>query len=285
MGEGSVVSAVPREIRATLAYRKFTLVGFGTREAYLVAKAFEEMKALSYSVNPLEAWPGSKSVKGSDLVILNLTEGLRGSHWLDASSLARNPNLLLLVGHQSEIHDHPALDSAAQDVLVRPFDMAEMLMRCSRLLSRSPGRRRVPGSNGESAKVMIADDDPSITNLLTALFQNHHMECTVAANGEAALQGARRQMPDLVVLDVDMPRMNGFEVLATLRKEPGTHALKIILLTGNQDEAAIAKGSELGADDYIVKPFSPGELLGRVKKLLNPLIPAMAERSLKVFVA
>ena len=284
MGEESMVGQVPREIRATLAHRKFTLVGFGAREAYLLAKAFEEMKALSHGVNPLEAWPGSKGVKDSDLVILNLTGGLQGSHWIDGRALARNPNLLLLVGYQSEVYKNPALDSAAQDVLIRPFDTAELLMRSSRLLSRSRGRRNVPGSNGESARVMLADDDPSITNLLTALLQNHHIECTVAANGEAALQGARRQMPDLVVLDVDMPRMNGFEVLATLRKEPGTHALKVILLTGNQDEEAIAKGSALGADDYIVKPFSPGDLLGRVKKLLSPLISPPPERSLKVFV-
>src|SRR4051812_49246871 len=122
MGEQSVVSAIPRELRANLSYRKFTLVGFGTREAYQLAKAFEEMKALSFSVNPMEDGPGSKGVKGSDLVILNLTEDLQGSHWLDGSSLARNPNLLLLVGYQSEIHEHSSLDTAAQDVLVRPFD-------------------------------------------------------------------------------------------------------------------------------------------------------------------
>jgi DNA-binding response OmpR family regulator len=104
---------------------------------------------------------------------------------------------------------------------------------------------------------MLADDDTSMTNLLTALLQNHHMECSVAVDGEAALNTARRSMPDLVVLDVDMPRMNGFEVLAALRQEPGTHALRVMLLTADQDSADIAKGSDLGADDYGIHHMNP----------------------------
>jgi DNA-binding response OmpR family regulator len=284
MGQSFVVEAVPPEIVATMAGRKFALVGFPAREANRLARSLQETMSLSHAVGPFEAWPGSEAVKACDLVILNLSGDLHGSQWVDGNSIARNPKLLLLVGFQPEIHDHPALDSAAHDVLIRPFEPEEMVLRCSRLLSRSAGRRWAPGARREIPKVMLADDDTSMTNLLTALLQNHHMECSVAVDGEAALHTARRLMPDLVVLDVDMPRMNGFEVLAELRNEPGTHALRVMLLTADQDSADIAKGSDLGADDYVIKPFSPGVLVSRVKKLLKPSAPPVLERSLKVFI-
>ena len=90
-------------------------------------------------------------------------------------------------------------------------------------------------------------------------------------------------MPDLIVLDLGIPLMNGFDVLAALRKDPGTHAIKVILLTGNQDLAAIVKGRDLGAAEYITKPFSHIELLSRLKKLIAlPVVSASNPR--RVFI-
>jgi DNA-binding response OmpR family regulator len=284
MVDESVAEFVPFEVKSILRGRRFTLVGFPSLEANQIARMMQETKSLSFSVNPLEGGPGSETVKGCDLVVLNLIEDLQGSEWLEEGSIALNLKPLLLVGYPLDILDHPALDSAAQEVLLRPFQLEEILFRSYRLLSRVAGARSALGANTKPFRVMLADDDTSITNLLTALLQNHNMECSVVANGEAALHGARRLMPDLMLLDLDMPRMNGFEVLAALRKEPGTHSLKIVLLTGDQDADDIARGSELGADDYILKPFSPGRLVGRIKKLLNPPIPVAMEKLTKVFI-
>jgi len=92
------------------------------------------------------------------------------------------------------------------------------------------------------------------------------MQCRVAANGTEALEEIRAHRPHAAVLDVNMPGMDGFEVLATIRAEK--IPVRVILLTARQQEQDVLRGFSLGADDYIVKPFSPMELVARLKRLL-----------------
>ena len=120
------------------------------------------------------------------------------------------------------------------------------------------------------SRVLVADDDADIRELVMfKLEQDGHEVVAVGDGGAAlaALQDARR--PDLLLLDVMMPRRTGLEVLGELRQRTDMAHLPVILLTARAQEADVERGFSLGADDYIVKPFSPRELLSRVRNVLG----------------
>lgn len=117
-----------------------------------------------------------------------------------------------------------------------------------------------------SAKILIADDDTVVLDMLINTLQEHGFEVVAATDGESALQLARRQHPDLVLLDVMMPRLLGFEVCRELRRESN---VPILMLTARDAEDDHIFGLDQGADDYIAKPFRAGELLARIRANLR----------------
>jgi DNA-binding response OmpR family regulator len=121
----------------------------------------------------------------------------------------------------------------------------------------------------EQPIVLAADDDEDILELIA--FRLEHSGYTVlqARDGQEALDLARTAKPDLAVLDVMMPKMDGFEVTRRLREDDATTRIPIILLTARTQEADVQRGFDAGADDYIRKPFSPQELRARVQAILG----------------
>jgi DNA-binding response OmpR family regulator len=119
-----------------------------------------------------------------------------------------------------------------------------------------------------ASKVLIVDDEPNIVTSLQFLMTKSGFQTAVARNGEAALAEAERFQPDLVLLDVNLPGRDGFEVCQALRAS-GPRSLKIVMLTAKGREAEVTKGLELGADAYVTKPFSTRELVERVTRLLS----------------
>lgn len=119
-----------------------------------------------------------------------------------------------------------------------------------------------------SHKVLIVDDEPNIVTSLTFLMKKSGFETSVARDGDEALAEVERFAPDLVLLDVMMPKRDGFEVCQTLRAA-GQTQLKIILLTAKGREQEMAKGLAIGADAYITKPFSTRDLVELVNRLLS----------------
>lgn len=119
-----------------------------------------------------------------------------------------------------------------------------------------------------SAKILVADDDPMLQRLIMNTLKLERYEVVIASDGQQALELARSEKPDLIILDVMMPIKNGFEVCADLRKIPETAALPVIILSGlGQVQEKIA-GLKAGADEYVTKPIDPRELLTRVEMLL-----------------
>ncbi|MFS2110617.1 response regulator transcription factor [Sphingomonas sp. Sphisp140] len=114
--------------------------------------------------------------------------------------------------------------------------------------------------------ILVADDDPHIRQLLVFALAKAGLETIEAADGEEALRIAESQAPDLIVLDINMPRMDGLEVCRRLRAEGG---LPILFLSSRDDEIDRIIGIELGADDYVTKPFSPREVVARVMAVLR----------------
>ena len=116
------------------------------------------------------------------------------------------------------------------------------------------------------ATVLVVDDEPKIAQLARDYLEHAGFRVSTAANGKSALQAAARERPDLIVLDLRLPDMDGLDVTRTLRKES---TVPIIMLTARGEEADKLVGLELGADDYMTKPFSPKELVARVRAVLR----------------
>lgn len=125
-----------------------------------------------------------------------------------------------------------------------------------------------PSAGGRRARILIADDDPNLRELLTGLVRDLGYEVVAVADGEAALAQVGVQPPDLVLSDVAMPGPGGFEVCRRLKADPATRLIPVILLTGIGEEHRI-DGIEAGADDFLRKPFSREELRARVRSILR----------------
>jgi len=119
------------------------------------------------------------------------------------------------------------------------------------------------------ARVLVVDDHPSIVRLLQRVLQTQGHEVLTAADGEEALLQARAERPALVLLDVTMPRKNGFEVLREIKSDPALQQIVVIMLTGRDQDAEMTHGLQLGADWYVPKPFSPADVLALLRRFLG----------------
>lgn len=117
--------------------------------------------------------------------------------------------------------------------------------------------------------VLVADDEPDVLNLVAMNLQRAGFDVLKAADGEQALRLARDEEPSLVILDLMMPALSGLEVAKLLKQSPATARIPVLMLTAKSDEVDRIVGFELGADDYVTKPFSPRELVLRVQSVLR----------------
>jgi DNA-binding response OmpR family regulator len=125
---------------------------------------------------------------------------------------------------------------------------------------------RLANQEERHVKILVADDDRDMVDILSYWLKGHGYEVVRAFDGEQAIKRWRETLPDLVILDVEMPKIDGFEVCRQMRNE--TNSMVLILTAHDQEEDEI-RGLELGADDYLRKPFSPRQLLARIKAILR----------------
>lgn len=118
----------------------------------------------------------------------------------------------------------------------------------------------------QNVKILIVDDDPGLRNVLTVALEREGYQVKTKANGQDAVNSVAREAPDLIVLDVGLPHLDGFAVCRKIRTRS---QVPILFLTARDDEIDKVLGFEMGADDYVTKPFSPRELIGRVKAILK----------------
>lgn len=117
--------------------------------------------------------------------------------------------------------------------------------------------------------ILIIEDDASVCELLFSCLDKDGYRVSVAQSGEAALSQIEEDLPEVVVLDLNLPGMNGLDVCRAMRRDPWMGQLPVLMLTGKTEEDDIVAGLEVGADDYMTKPFSPKLLTARVKALLR----------------
>ncbi|HNQ87365.1 MAG TPA: response regulator transcription factor [Verrucomicrobiota bacterium] len=132
-------------------------------------------------------------------------------------------------------------------------------------------------------KILVVDDEPDAVELVAFNLRQAGFEVATAADGAEALKKARAWIPDLVVLDVMLPELDGFEVCKLLRRDPATAGVAILMLTAKAEELDRVLGLELGADDYLTKPFSPRELVLRIRNILARRQSAPPARERLVF--
>jgi len=122
--------------------------------------------------------------------------------------------------------------------------------------------------HNDQYKILIADDDESISKLLERTLRSDGYQVVMASDGEQAVALAIAEQPSLLILDLTMPKMDGYEVTRALRERPDTCHMCIILLTANHEEDSAARGFEEGANDFLLKPFTPAHLRARVQTWL-----------------
>ncbi len=266
---------IPDSLVQELNRKRIGLVGFADEEAERVCGAFERVRALPRLFagdEPLE----SPSIRDCSVIMVHVRPATMGIPWLKTGFACSRP--LVLVGGREDLLGLPMdVQARACEFLIDGWQPEEVIMRLSIAMARSTP----PAATGAGAsavaeplrpslsgkpEIVIADDDMHVTAVVRSALQSLGMECRSAANGPDAMNLIRELCPHAAVLDVNMPGMDGFEVLAAIRQ--AALPVKVIMLTARQHERDVLRGFGLGADDYVVKPFNPLELAARLKRFL-----------------
>ncbi|HEV3331822.1 MAG TPA: response regulator [Bryobacteraceae bacterium] len=268
---------IPVSITQALASQPIGLLGFGADEMERVCSALEHVGArprLFHPADPLN----TGSVQDCRAMLMAVTADTLNSPWLAADAPLSAQQPLVLAGKREQIMGlSVAQQSRASEFLIDGWQPEEALLRLSFAITRTNRNNggvtrsdapvseltAVPGS----PDIVIADDDAVVRSAVRLALQDYGMKCHMAENGTAALQMIRQQRPPAAVLDVNMPGMDGYLVLAAVRQEK--IPTRVVLLTARKHENDISRGFNLGADDYLVKPFNPVELVARLKRLLR----------------
>ena len=260
---------ISETIVQALAGKRVALVALPTPDSLRMCLALERTQGIPVFFQITEP-PRSEALLDCDLIVVHVRPETMGSPWLDAATIPTARPVIFLGSRDHLLALDPVVQGLASEFLMDPWQPDEALVRLSLALSKdrtlAPRAAPLAGVAGK-IRVVVVDDDPTVLALVRIALQNFGMECHMAADGPSALLTIRRQHPHAVVLDVNMPEMDGYAVLAAIRRE-GT-PIRVLLLTARQQEGDVLRGFALGADDYVVKPFSPMELVARLKRLLS----------------
>lgn len=252
--------------------RKIALVGFESSGLDWLRSSLEKAGALCRWMEALHR-PNPEELKVFDLLIVKHSPIVRRYGW--AWAIADASVASLWIGDSLQSFEETQGLFARVDFLLEPVRAEELMIRAKRLLSAddAPATNSAVDPSCEVTRVLVADDDTTVTTLLEGVLLQEGWLCHVANDGRAALETARRVTPDAIVLDIMMPEKDGFEVLSMLRSHPATAEIPVAILSVRQQEADIVRAFGLGADDYITKPFSPMEVVVRLRRLLHDRKP------------
>jgi len=272
----ATTDALPDALLGPLSGRRIALTAFRPEDAERLCAALNRAGARPRLFEPGDS-PGNAPVRDCALVMVQVGDATKASAWLAAEPFAPPDQPLILAGPRREIMSlDPALLARTSEFLIDGWQPEEALMRCSFALLRGiPAKRAVAAgapSGPEAAprarpEILIADDDPVAISFLRTTLEVYGMDCVVAHDGATALEIIRERRPDAAVLDINMPRMDGYLVLAGVRE--AELDVPVVLLTARDHENDIARAFTLGADDYLVKPFKAVELMARLRRLIR----------------
>jgi len=262
---------IPEYVIQTLAGKHVAVVGLRPNEEERLGVALERVKAVGIFFEFSEP-PDTQRLLECDLAVIHVRVETVTSPWLDPNALFWKNLPTVLVGTRDDLLEiDQRLQSMAREFLMDSWQPDEALVRLSLAVRPKAAGPTAAPTLGNAIigrpRILIADDDPTVLTLVRTALENFGMDCQTASDGTQALAAIRSLRPHAAVLDVNMPGMDGFEVLSAARAEqfPG----RVLLLTARQQESDVIRGFTLGADDYVIKPFSPMELVARLKRLLG----------------
>jgi CheY-like chemotaxis protein len=261
-------------LRGTLAGARVALIGFADADGARLADTLTAHDAFVRRWSPSDVQPGSMILQRFELLLVQLSGALLGSVWANPDVLGAGERPTIFVGAAADLTTlGPTICRTGHDFLVAPVSDAELLLRACHLLRtatpivtpagaparaaatrvqpvfETPAMPAPPQREALPSHVLVADDDATVVALLSATLCHYGIDCQAASNGQDALDMARDTQPDALVLDVNMPRLDGFAVLAALRNDPTTAHLAIVMLSARQQETDVLRGFGLGADD------------------------------------
>ena len=257
---------LPLELITALSDVRIGLIHFSQEEADRI-RAAAHHATIQVAIEQLKDH-SIEDQAGYDALIINECA-------ISTSAALPSPRLsvpAVFIGSRSSLESLSRLPVRGYDFLIAPWDAEEILMRAYRLIAKAPQHQPGPDLPAVSAKrprVLIADDDPCIVATVFETLQQFEMDCDIARGGKQALLAATQCPPDAIILDVNMFDIDGFEVLNRLRRNLVTTSIPVLLLTARRQESDIARGFQLGANDYVVKPFKPIDLVKRVERMIS----------------
>lgn len=271
--------SVPDSIMKELNAKRVAMIGFAEDEAERLCAIFEYMGALPRLFDIAEP-THSELIRYCDAIMIHVRPETLDARFLDPDCAPPPGKPILLVGgRESILALDPAVQARSCEFLIDGWQPEEAVMRLSFALTRAAAplpsyartaaptsAQRQPSKALGKARVVLADDDPTILAILRATLRDLNVDCRVAATGEEALRLIQTCQPSAAVLDVNMPLMSGFEVLAAIRQQQ--LPVKVIMLTARRQENDVVHGFDLGADDYVLKPFNAMEVVVRLKRML-----------------
>jgi two-component system, cell cycle response regulator DivK len=263
----SRTTPVPEAIVRALTGRNIAVVGLPAAEAGRLCVALESAGAKPVFFE-LNSAPADGALADFALAVTYIHPRTLNSPWLDPSSKVTTLPTVF-VGHRDDLLAlEPRVQSLAREFLMDSWQPDEALVRLALAVSGQDtvAARPRPAPAGSRIRALIAEDDATQLSLVTTVLENFGIECITASDGRQAIELLRERRPEVAVLDINMPGMDGYEVLAAIRKEE--LPTQTLMLTARQQESDIIRGFSLGASDYVVKPFNPLELVARVKHLL-----------------
>jgi PleD family two-component response regulator len=264
---------VEQIIREILAGKRFALMGFEKPEAESIIAALATVRGLGHIIGGAPSIPGLNSLSPFDACFINASAPGSGGEPAPLEMIARSHKPAVIVGTCDELtKNFPIAAERNRDFVMRPLESDEVLLRAYRVLKNSDlVAEEAPTAIREDTRrvVIVADDDAATIILISTILKHFNFDCAVAHDGSEALDIARAKRPDLVLLDISMPKMDGFEALRVIRSEPATKDTPVILISAHHDEDEVVKGFSLGADDYITKPFNSGELMARINRIMR----------------
>jgi len=276
---GSRGVSVPEHLAAALRGKSVALIGLPAAEADRACTALGRVDARARLFTATDNLC-AESIRDCDLVVFRVGPETDGARLRAAAEGSAAGKLLLAGARRCLMALPPAIHSLVGEYLVESWEAEELLLRLAQTVSRKETAADVSTGLESSAQwaaerprpamtsptVLIVDDDPIILTLLRTTLRNLGLVCEVVDNGRDGLRLIRDEKPHVVVLDINMPGLDGYEVLSAIRAEK--LPTLVVLLSARQQEEDVLRGFRLGADDYIVKPFSPPELVARIKRLL-----------------
>ncbi len=248
----------------TEAVQRVGLAGLSQEEAHRIRSAAEH----SHPRLVFEDVEGDWTVRQTeyDALIVNHRGGPGSSLPIDQLAVPA-----VLITSRDWLRTLSMLPPRSFDFLIAPWDADEVLLRVLRLIGSATQAALDDASENQKrrSRVLLADDDPNVIALVREVFRQSDIECDVACDGGQALAALRERIPDVIVLDVEMPGLDGFEVLKRVRRNFVTRDLPILMLTARGQRTDVARSANDGADDYIVKPFQASELAQRVMRLIS----------------